>query len=481
MSELPSPLPKDRKIAALFRELIQAIRLWFADFFDLQHGVDTEGTLIAIRNNRRMTGANAWMLMCSILIASLGLDLNSPAVIIGAMLISPLMSPILGIGMGVATNDREALISSLQHFMVAIFISLATSTFYFMVTPLGEYTAEIRARTAPTLLDGLVAIFGGLAGIISISREDKGNALPGVAIATALMPPLCVTGYFLANGRWNLALNPFYLFFLNSFFIALSAYVIIRLLDFPMRTPVDPLEARRSRVILYFFSLVVIVPSGKILYDLYEERQEELRIEAFIDKYFGDKSETRCIDHELIKRDSSRQLVLELLGKTIPKDSMTKYFEAMQTFDLQGISLSLIQDSDVELEQLKRMETEISSLGILAERLATVNQVKSEQELRLERLQFLLDSMMQSQLPFEEILVETKIVFPDLQSFAFARAELTDFENKPSLMPVFLVQWKPGKSRYLRRKEEQVLADFLKTRAQLDSIRIVPFTESLLR
>lgn len=481
MIEEPRITNNERRIVTLFKELTRAIREWFADFFDLQHGVDAEGTLISIRSNRSMRGANAWMLMCSILIASLGLDLNSPAIIIGAMLISPLMSPILGIGLGVATNDREALISSLQHFMVAILISLATSTFYFLITPLGEYTAEIRARTAPTLLDGLVAIFGGLAGIISISRKDKGNALPGVAIATALMPPLCVTGYFLANGRWNLSLNPFYLFFLNSFFIALSAYIIIRLLKFPMRTPIDPKEARRSRFILYFFSIVVIVPSGKILSDLYNERQEEIRIEAFIDDFFGENSPTRCIDHELIQRDSSRQLVLELLGETIPQDSMNRYFKAMQTYDLPNISLSLIQDSDLELEQLKRMETEISTLGALAEKLATVNKVKSEQELRLERMQFLLDSLMKQQLPFEEILTETKIVFPELRTFAFARAELTDFKQTPYLMPVFLVEWKPGKSRYLRRKDEEVLADFLKVRAQLDSLQIVSFSETIKR
>lgn len=469
------------RIKVLFKDLLQAVGAWFGDFFDLQQGVDREGTLVAIRSNKKMIGTNAWMLLCSTLIASLGLDLNSPAVIIGAMLISPLMSPILGIGLGVGTNDREALMSSLRHFAIAILVSLLTSTLYFTITPLGDYTAEIRARTAPTLLDGLVAIFGGLAGMISISRKDKGNALPGVAIATALMPPLCVTGYFIANGRWNLALNPFYLFFLNSFFIAFSAYVIIRLLDFPMRTPVDPAEARRSRMMLYFFSLLVIVPSGKILYDLYEERQEELRIEAFIDAFFGVDSPTRCIDYELIERDSSKQLVLELLGASVPQDSMEFYFAALQSFDLPGISLSLIQDSDVELEKLKSLETEISSLGSLAERLVSVNQAKTSQDLKVERLQRLVDSLMRAQLPFEDIVRETKIVFPELNSLAFAKAERSDFQGNISYMPVFLVEWIPGKSRTQRRKEETMLADFLKIRTGLDSIQLIPFTESLKR
>jgi len=197
----------------------------FGDFFynliDLRAGLDREGTIVNIKNNKKMAGANAWLLMCSIMIASLGLDLNSPAVIIGAMLISPLMSPILGIGLAVGINDNDALLLALKHFGIAIVIALVTSTLYFWLTPFGMETSEIRARTAPTLLDVLVAFFGGVAGIISGSRKDKSNAIPGVAIATALMPPLCVTGYGLATGNWTFMLNSFYLFFLNATFVAL--------------------------------------------------------------------------------------------------------------------------------------------------------------------------------------------------------------------------------------------------------------------
>ncbi len=174
---------------------------------DLTEGLDREGAVFSIKNNRRMEGANAWMLMCSIMIASLGLDLNSPAVIIGAMLISPLMSPILGIGLSVATNDYDTLIQSVKQFSVAIGIAIVTSTIYFKLTPLGDPTNEILSRTSPTLLDVLIGFFGGIAGIISVSRKDQTSAIPGVAIATALMPPLCVTGFGLASGNMNIALR----------------------------------------------------------------------------------------------------------------------------------------------------------------------------------------------------------------------------------------------------------------------------------
>jgi len=239
-----SPIEPQKDVKSLFSEFLDAVVEWFADLINLQEGMDREGTIVSIRTNKRIRGASAWLLMCSIMIASLGLDLNSPAVIIGAMLISPLMSPILGVGLGIAVNDKEGVFISLQHFTVAILIALFTSTLYFLITPFGELTPEIEARTAPTLMDGLVAVFGGVAGIISVSRKDKSSAIPGVAIATALMPPLCVTGYGLANTNWQVALNSFYLFFLNSFFISTSTFLIIRYLQFPLKTYLDEKEGR---------------------------------------------------------------------------------------------------------------------------------------------------------------------------------------------------------------------------------------------
>jgi uncharacterized hydrophobic protein (TIGR00271 family) len=187
----PSPIKTNKSIGTLLKELWQATFQWFKDLLNLKEGANQEEMIkLEIRNNKKIRGSNAWLLMCSIMIASLGLDLDSPAVIIGAMLISPLMSPILGLGLGVALNDKKSLFIALQHFFVAILIALITSTLYFVVTPFGQLTPEIKARTAPTLLDGLVAVFGGLAGIISITRKNPSNAIPGVAIATALMPPL---------------------------------------------------------------------------------------------------------------------------------------------------------------------------------------------------------------------------------------------------------------------------------------------------
>jgi len=182
----PSDAPQEEskeQISRGFSDLWIGTKKFFHELTDLTDGLDKVGMIKRIKENKRMRGANAWLLMCSIVIASLGLDLNSPAVIIGAMLISPLMSPILGIGLAVGINDRYTLNISLQHFGIAIAIALVTSTLYFLLTPFGDATPEILGRTKPTLLDVMVALFGGIAGIISSSRKDQSNAVPGVAIA----------------------------------------------------------------------------------------------------------------------------------------------------------------------------------------------------------------------------------------------------------------------------------------------------------
>ena len=217
---------------------------YFSDFVidivDLKKGVDPLRTIEDTRNGLSITGANAWMLMCSIIIASIGLSQNSQAVIIGAMLISPLMAPILGIGLSIGINDMNTLRQSLIHFAIAIFIAILTSSIYFYLSPIDAVTPEIEARTRPTFLDIFVAIFGGTAGIISIARKDISTTLPGVAIATALMPPLCVTGFGISHMLWDIAARSFYLFFLNSFFVV--AYQIPLMASTSLQPPVVRVE-----------------------------------------------------------------------------------------------------------------------------------------------------------------------------------------------------------------------------------------------
>ncbi len=476
MENTQQPIKQKKSLREISIIWMKAIRDWFRDLTQLEEGADKEGTVIAIKNNKKMRGANAWLLICSIMIASLGLDLNSGAVIIGAMLISPLMSPILGIGLAVATNDREALGVSLQHYLLAICIALVTSILYFWITPFGAMTPQIEARTEPNLLDSFVAIFGGLAGIISTSRKEKGSAIPGVAIATALMPPLCVTGFGIANQDWTVAINSFYLFFLNSFFIALTAFVIIRFLNFEMHTYEDKKEAIRTRSVLVLFSLILVLPSIYILYNVYQKRQLEESIETFIADYINrDPTNRKCIDHTFLPGDSTSQLIVEVFGADIPADTIAFYNNVLEDMGVKNTVLRVIQESDLDLEKVRNMDSKLNDLNVVVDQLEAVEKEKNEQQAMIEGLVQKIDSLSYDNVPFEEIQSEAQALFPDLQKIAFGTVQQSDFDNKPDIYPVWLVDWKRGKKTWQINQEEKKLEEFLKIRAKLDTVILLRY------
>ena len=203
-----------------------------AHFVIMQDMEDEHEIVKQITSGVSFRGANLWVLIFAIFIASLGLNVNSTAVIIGAMLISPLMGPIIGMGLAMGINDLELMRRAVKNFGVATLISVLTAMVYFLITPLGEAQSELLARTSPTIYDVLIATFGGAAGILALCTKGKGNVIPGVAIATALMPPLCTAGYGLATGHFLYFLGAFYLFFINTVFISLATYVGVRLMHF---------------------------------------------------------------------------------------------------------------------------------------------------------------------------------------------------------------------------------------------------------
>ena len=249
------------------------MRKYIQNILSLRATSDFEKTKSTISNGVALRGYNLWILICSSILASIGLDTNSTAIIIGAMLISPLMSPILGVGLSVAIHDKELLVRSLRNLALAVVISLFASVLYFILTPLGQITSEEQARTFPTLLDVLVALFGGIAGIVSISRHDQTNAIPGVAIATALMPPLCTAGFGLATMQWSYFLGAFYLFFINAVFISLATYLIVKYLHFPEKEFINKKIQRRYSFWFTLISLIVLTPSIYFLYSIYQKEQ----------------------------------------------------------------------------------------------------------------------------------------------------------------------------------------------------------------
>lgn len=442
----------------------KGIRLFFSRLIDLQEGLDREGTIYTIRNNKNMEGANAWMLMCSIMIASLGLDLGSPAVIIGAMLISPLMSPILGVGLAVGTNDFDTLRISLRHFGVAILIALATSTLYFMITPLGTPTREILSRTEPTALDVLIAAFGGIAGIVSISRRDKSNAIPGVAIATALMPPLCVTGFGIAEGNLAFAIKAFYLFFLNSFFVALATCLLVLYLGFPSLERLDSKGKRNKSLIMVVFSFLVLIPSLLLLHKVYLKVKTENQIEQFLTTSFQERIKF-VDDWELVPSDTLNRVLLKVYGtRILPRQD--NYRDALEEYGIENTILEIIPTAEIDLAKFQALEAKVSGFE-------EIRDEKSRQD-------FLIDSIIQSltqlkidTVPMLGISRELQSLYPELEYVAFARAQYSDFQNYEPEKPICILSWKSGTSRTKRAEANEKIEGFLKARTGLNQLTIL--------
>ncbi|HOP45152.1 MAG TPA: TIGR00341 family protein [Flavobacteriales bacterium] len=263
--------------------------------FDLTEDAQEYSAVVEeVSRNVVFRGTNLWILMFAIVICSVGLNVNSTAVIIGAMLISPLMGPIIGVGVGVGIFDTQLIRKGARNLLVAVVISVFSSALYFWITPLSEAQSELLARTTPTLWDVLIALFGGLAGIVAATRKEKTNVIPGVAIATALMPPLCTTGYGLATGQWAYFLGALYLFFINAVFISVSAFLLVRLLRFPRATFVDQVQERRVRWIVWTVVVITVIPSIWLAYTLVERTLFQRRAELFVTQEF-DFPETRVV------------------------------------------------------------------------------------------------------------------------------------------------------------------------------------------
>ena len=257
------------------------------DFFDL-HGDIASLQEITERINAgvQFRGTNLSVLILAIFIASIGLNMNSTAVVIGAMLISPLMGSILGIGYGLARYDSTYIRSSAGSLLAQVIISVATSTLYFFLTPIDAPSSELLARTSPTIWDVLIAVFGGLAGIIGVTRKAGGNVIPGVAIATALMPPLCTAGYGIATGVTAYTVGALYLFFINSFFICLTAFVVLQIIDIPSKIARDSVEFSRQKRYLLTAAILVTLPSCFFAYQSVQENLENEQAKIYIEENF---------------------------------------------------------------------------------------------------------------------------------------------------------------------------------------------------
>ena len=305
-----------------------------------------------IRDGVELRGATPWVLIFAIFVASVGLNVNSTAVIIGAMLISPLMGPIMGAGLGVAVYDFDLVKRSLTNLGIATFISLVVSALYFSLTPLQQTQSELLARTSPTIWDVLIALFGGLAGIVGITRQEKSNVIPGVAIATALMPPVCTAGFGIATGQWQFAGGALYLYAINCVFISLATVVGIRALRLGRHGFENQKTEKRVKATLLALALITSVPSGYLALDLVRQEVFRSKAQEFVDREFTfDKSQ--LVDTKI---DPDKRVIdLSILGEPISPEALHHIEAKLATANLEGTKVVLHQagENRIDLTALK--------------------------------------------------------------------------------------------------------------------------------
>ena len=437
----------------------QSIKSFLRDLMDIREDTDHEATIQTIREDIPMRGHTAWILVFAILIASIGLNVNSTAVVIGAMLISPLMGPIIGLGMGTAINDATMLRRSLINLAVMIGISVITAFIYFSLTPLKDLTDELDARTYPTLLDVLIAISGGLA--LIIARTKKGtiaSVLVGVAIATALMPPLCTAGYGLAIGNLGYFLGAMYLFSINTVYIALSAYVVARILKFPMAKYAN--QARRKTISRWatLIGLTVLIPSLLTFANLLREQIFRSSADTFI---------TQQVDYpgaSIFRMTSSfddNTIDVYLFGKVVPPEILESWQSKIKSAKGLEETRLIIHQGDQGDEQAEAGEIEKAYIS-------SVDQLNNAEN-EIDRLQKQVAALRNRGIPTRQIFNEAKPIFPNLKQLSISQSVVSDF-NKVDTLTVFEIAFWDSIPEPYRVQDEQRLKGWLKQRLALDTM-----------
>jgi len=431
------------------------MRKYIQNILNLKENTDFEKTKSTISDGVSLRGYNLWILVCSTILASIGLDTNSTAVIIGAMLISPLMSPILGVGLSVAIHDRGVLIRSLRNFFTAVVISLAVSIIYFFLSPLGEPTSELQARTFPTLLDVLIALFGGIAGIVSISRHEQTNAIPGVAIATALMPPLCTAGFGIAYANWSYFFGAIYLFFINAVFISLATYLIVRYLHFPEKEFVNTKVARQYRRWFIILSIVALTPSIYFLYTVYKDEVIKKRIQEIV------LSPIKKHGNEILKWEVQNRDSIKLIKV---------YHSGMQLSD----SLKNSIDSSLKKHELNSYHLVSMRVNLTKEEVSELSAEMTKQmfqEMHLEEIRQMdtANRKPADTVSYVQILKEIRIAFPFIDTISNGWLTFPNSNNSVDTLPVvFYKTLKP-----VNKSQAKQLYNFLRTRLAKDSVVLI--------
>lgn len=403
---------------------------WLADlinFLRLTHEQEDHSIVReAIEKAVVFRGTNLWILIFAILVASVGLNMNSTAVVIGAMLISPLMGPINGVGYSVATYDFQLFRKSLNNYGFATTAALVTSTLYFTLTPIHTEHSELLARTSPTIYDVLIALFGGLAGVVAISSKNKGNVIPGVAIATALMPPLCTAGYGISIGSWGYFLGALYLYVINSVFIALSSMLVAQVLKYPKQTYLLSSQIKNKNIAIIVVIVLTVVPSFYLGYTLVKKE----RFVSTANEYIAEVSVWEgnyLLDHAVDGKN--KKITLVYAGNELSDQSIHRLVEKADDMGMKKANIDVRQG-------LKTNDFSLQKAGI--DRTAQLNDEVSRLKSAMSHQKNMMDSLTGIPKTGGQLLKEIKAIYPEVKVCAYSRS-LKYVDSLPEPVSIALV------------------------------------------
>ena len=432
-------------------------------YFNIYPDKDDEKTILEnVESSIDFQGAQLWILIFAIFIASLGLNVNSTAVIIGAMLISPLMGPIIGMGLAVGISDISLLRRSATNFLVATVISVITATIYFAITPLDEAQSELLARTSPSLYDVLIALLGGAAGFIALTTKGKGNVIPGVAIATALMPPLCTAGYGLAVGNLSYFLGAFYLFFINTVFIGLATLVGTRMLKFKQITLPDADSMRKVKRYIIVIVVLTMLPASYMTWLIIRQSIANNNLRKFVRTELAFKG-TQILSNTIDEND--KMLNILALGKTIPNSAIKQAASKLGEYQLGGYQLNIIQGE--QSDSLLRTNKEISNPVMSGE---AQNQKTIEQSQQIRQLESSLANYTRYESLAKDLQPELKTLFPQVAQLSLSN--VSEVATDSARQKRYILAVVNSRSR-IDPSNRTTLQRWLKSRCKADSLRLI--------
>ena len=446
--------------------LLAALKDFVKDRLNLEEDKANESEIIeAIKKGVEFRGINLWVLIFAIFIASIGLNVNSTAVIIGAMLISPLMGPIMGIGLGIGINDFDLIKKAYKNLAIATVIGVATSAIYFLISPISDAQSELLARTTPTIWDVMIALFGGLAGIVATTRKSISNVIPGVAIATALMPPLCTAGFGLATGNFSFFFGAFYLYFINGVFISLSSFIIVRFLKFQKKILLDGSREKRVRRYILIVVTITVIPSIVMAYNIVTRSLVDKKIQQFVNKELAFDN-TQLISKNFKKVGDKNVLEVFLLGEIISNDVISNVEHKLKNYGLADIKLRVKQGVGDNIKQ------DMSSLrvGVIEDLYRKNEEIVKNKDKKISLLENEVNRLKSESFPVEDISNEIKALNKNLVEFTISKNIYTDFtKQKTDTLAFAYAKFKKRPTA----SELKSLKEWLSARTKNDNIKLI--------